>query len=319
MAFLDYYEIMDLAKDASSDDIKKAYRRLARKYHPDVSKEEDAEEKFKQLGEAYEVLKDPDKRAEYDSLVAQGAFRDDQFQPPPGWQSNAGFGDGGYTDVDPSQFSDIFETIFRSGNTGRRNAGSSRASFAFRGDDIRANLSISLREAFTGTTRNLTLDYPKMNESGQLTSSRKTLKTTIPAGVTDGQKIRLRGQGQEGINGGEKGDLIIEMRLESDKLFAVDDRDLTLVLPVAPWEAMLGTAINVPTLEDKLKVTIPAGAKAGQKLRLKGKGLPGKPPGDLFIVLKIVLPEIKSSADKELLEKMNQQMDFNPRAEMEVS
>lgn len=318
MAVLDYYEIMGVEKDASSDDIKKSYRRLARKYHPDVTKDADGEEKFKQLGEAYEVLKDPDKRAEYDSLVAQGAFRGDQFRPPPGWESNAGFADGGYTEVDPSQFSDIFETIFRGGRGSRGNASPAGGNFVFRGEDIHANLSISLHEAFAGATRNLTLDSPRLDEKGELISNRKTLKTIIPAGVTDGKKIRLRSQGQQGINGGENGDLIIEIRLEPDKLFAVDERDLTLVLPISPWEAMLGTAIEVPTLESKLKVTIRAGAKAGQKLRLKGKGLPGEPPGDLFIVLKIVLPEVKSAADKELLEKMKQQMDFDPRAEMEA-
>lgn len=317
MKFVDYYEVMGVPHDASGEDIKKAYRRLARKYHPDVSTAADAEAQFKVVGEAYEVLKDPDKRAEYDSLVKRGAFQGDQFTPPPDWESRAGFADGGYTEVDPRDFSEFFDAIFGRGG-GARPAGPGARGFAMRGEDLNARIPISLAEAFNGTTRTFSVQLRRVDENGAIVQDQKTLKANIPAGVVDGQKIRLRGQGQAGFGGGENGDLFLDVELERDPKFAVDGRDVSLVLPVAPWEAMLGASVNVPTLGGRVKLAIPAGAHPGQKLRLKGKGLPGSPPGDQFVIIKIVVPRINSDEDRALVEKMQTQMAFNPRADLEV-
>ncbi|MFT4584627.1 MAG: curved DNA-binding protein [Gammaproteobacteria bacterium] len=318
MESVNYYDVMGLAEDASADDIKKAYRRLARKYHPDVSSEPDAEEKFKSVGEAYEVLKDPDKREEYDTLRKYGAFEGDQFTPPPHWQSRAGVADGGYTEVDQRNFSEFFESIY--GRGGRAtHAGDPRASgFAFRGEDINARVSLSLAEAYSGTTRTFSLQIHRFDDNGVAVPELKTLKATVPPGVINGQKIRLRRQGQPGIGGGDNGDLFLEVELAHDRRFALDGRDVTLVLPISPWEAMLGASVDIPTLGGRVKLTIPAAANAGQKLRLKGKGLPGKPAGDQYVVLKIVVPPANSEEDRELVRKMQEQMSFDPRAEMEI-
>lgn len=313
---VDYYQVMGVAEDASADEIKKAYRKLARKYHPDVSAAEDAEQQFKAVGEAYEVLKDPDKRQEYDTLRKYGAFEGEQFTPPPDWRSSAGFAGGGYTEVDPAQFSDLFEAIYGRGGGFDRRAAHAGAGFALRGEDIHATIPISLAEAYSGTTRTFSLQVPVRDAQGRLMPESKTLKATVPAGVVDGQKIRLKGQGQPGIGEGANGDLFLEVALQPDRRFAVDGRNVTLVLPIAPWEAMLGANVDVPTLGGRVKLTIPANATGGQKLRLKGKGLPGKPAGDQYVVLKIVVPEAKSDQDRELLRQMRKQMDFDPRAEL---
>lgn len=313
---VDYYQVMGVAEDASADEIKKAYRKLARKYHPDVSAAEDAEQQFKAVGEAYEVLKDPDKRQEYDTLRKYGAFEGEQFTPPPDWRSSAGFAGGGYTEVDPAQFSDLFEAIYGRGGGFDRRAAHAGAGFALRGEDIHATIPISLAEAYSGTTRTFSLQVPVRDAQGRRMPESKTLKATVPAGVVDGQKIRLKGQGQPGIGEGANGDLFLEVALQPDRRFAVDGRNVTLVLPIAPWEAMLGANVDVPTLGGRVKLTIPANATGGQKLRLKGKGLPGKPAGDQYVVLKIVVPEAKSDQDRELLRQMRKQMDFDPRAEL---
>ena len=316
MEFVDYYEVMGVAQDASGDDIKKAYRRLARKYHPDVSAAPDAEQKFKTVGEAYEVLKDPEKRQEYDKLKKYGAFEGDQFTPPRDWRSSAGFTEGGYTEVDPAHFSDLFEAIYgRTGAFHGRPAGPA-PEFTLRGEDIHARVPITLGEAYCGTTRTFSVQIRRIDARGTPVPDSKTLKAAIPAGVVNGQKIRLKGQGQPGIGGGENGDLFLEVELEQDHRFAVDGRDLTLVLPIAPWEAILGASIDVPTLGGGVKLTIPANASGGQKLRMKGRGLPGRPPGDQYVILKIVVPPAKSEKDRELIRRMQEQMSFNPRSEL---
>lgn len=317
MEVLDYYEVMGVAENASPDEIRKAYRRLARKYHPDVSSAPDAEEKFKQVGEAYEVLKDADKRAEYDNLRKYGAFDGGQFRPPPDWDRQAGARGAGSADFDPRHFSDFFEAIY--GRQAGSRAGTGNADFSLRGEDIHANLSISLAEAFTGATRTFSLATHAYDESGRAVPETKTLKAKIPAGVVSGQKIRLRGQGGPGFGGGANGDLLLQVDIEPDKRFAIDGRDITLVLPIAPWEAILGASVDVPTLGGTVKLTIPKNASAGQKLRLAGRGLPGQPPGDQYVVLQIVVPKVTTDAERELIEKMRDQFTFDPRAQAGLS
>lgn len=322
MKFVDYYQVMGIAEDASADTIKKVYRKLARKYHPDVSQETDAEAKFKELGEAYEVLKDPDKRREYDDLRTHGTFDEGEFRPPPDWHSNADFGAGGYTEVDPAQFSEFFESLFGRGYSQRPGAagdGAARRQFSMRGEDILYTIAVPLEEAFSGSTRTIALQLHEFDATGTPTPKTKTLRVTIPAGVTQDQKIRLRGQGNPGLGKGASGDLYLQVDLLPHPQFTVDGRNLTLVVPVTPWEAALGATIDVPTLTGAVKLNIPANTKSGQKLRLKSKGLPGNPAGDLFVVAQLVLPDISNDADRELFRKMEQQMGFDPRAQMEHS
>ena len=313
----DYYEVMGVAEDASPEDIKKSYRRLARKYHPDVSSAPDAEEKFKQLGEAYEALKDPKKREEYDSLRKYGAFKDGQFRPPPDWDRQTDSRGPGQADFDSRRFSDFFEAIY--GRQAGRQTGAGGADFALRGEDIHASLSVSLAEAFAGTTRTFSLETHSYDESGRAVPETKTLKAKIPAGVVSGQKIRLRGQGGPGYGGGANGDLFLQVDIATDKRFAVDGRDITLVLPIAPWEAILGASVAVPTLGGNVKLTIPKDATAGQKLRLQGRGLPGQPPGDQYVVLQIVVPRVTTDVERELVEQMRDQFKFDPRAQAGLS
>ncbi|MDH3688797.1 MAG: DnaJ domain-containing protein [Gammaproteobacteria bacterium] len=318
MKFVDYYKIMGVEEDASAEDIKKAYRRLARKYHPDVSKESNAEAKFKELGEAYEVLKDPEKRTEYDELRRYGGVAGEEFTPPPGWQPHAG-SRGGFTDADAAHFSDFFETLFGNSRHGSHYSTASRGStFAMRGEDIHYRIPVSLEESYDGATRNISLHTHRLDQRGQAVPDIKTLTIKIPKGVTDGQKIRLRGQGGSGIGGAPDGDLYLEVELTPHRHFIAENRDITLILPISPWEAALGATVQVPTLSGLVNLTIPANAKAGQKLRLKGKGLPGKPAGDQYVVLQIVIPEVKSDADRALFKDMQEKMTFNPRTRLGV-
>lgn len=309
MRFVDYYQVMGVSPDASPEDIKKAYRRLARKFHPDVSKEPNAEEKFKQLGEAYEVLKDPTRRAEYDELRRYGGRSDEDFTPPPGWHARGGEG------VDPQaarRFSDFFEAIFGRGAAGQAH----HAGGAWPGEDIHYAIQITLEEAQQGGTRTITLTtqptYP-----GQAAEP-KTLKVTIPKGIQAGRQIRLKGQGHPGTGGARAGDLFLHVEYAPHRLFTVDGRDLTLVLPVAPWEAVLGATVTIPTLDGAVKLTVPANSQAGRKLRLAGKGLPGAHPGDLYVVLQIVVPGTPTARERELLATLAQESQFNPRAALGV-
>lgn len=316
MKFVDYYKVMGLSDQASAEEIKKVYRRLARKYHPDVSKEADAEAKFKQLGEAYEVLKDPEKRAEYDELRKYGSFRGEDFAPPPDWRARTAAGDTGYNEADPRQFSEFFEAIF--GRAGAAGGDRHRAGFALRGEDIHYRIPVSLEESATGASRAIALQVHGVDAQGRFTPETKTLRVTIPAGVTDGQRIRLKGQGHPGLGDAPAGDLYLHVDLQPHPWFTVEGRDLSLMLPVAPWEAVLGSSVNVPTLSGVVKLSIPANAKAGQKLRLKGKGLPGKPPGDLYAVLQIALPEVHTADERELFRALARRFTFNPRARLGV-
>jgi curved DNA-binding protein len=316
MKFKDYYEIMGVPEDASAGDIKKAYRTLARKHHPDLNKDKAAGDKFKELGEAYEVLKDPTKREEYDQIRKYGgAAAGEEFKPPPGWQSGADFSGGGYTTADAAEFSDFFETLFgrRGARTARAGAGPGGGTFAVRGEDIHYRIPVTLEESFNGSSRGISLQTHRYDADGRAVPETKTLNVKIPKGVVQGQKIRLRGQGGAGFGGAANGDLYMEVDLQPHPMYSVEGRDLTVVLPVAPWEAALGASVKVPTLGGAVNLTIPPGAHGGQRLRLKGRGLPGSVSGDQYVVLKIVMPPVKSDEDRALMERMRQQMPFNPR------
>ena len=324
MEFKDYYQLLGLARDASADDIKKAYRKLARKYHPDVSKEAQAEARFKEVGEAYEVLKDPEKRAAYDRLGANWRAGQD-FQPPPDW--NAGFETPGRGTGGPSpgqeDFSDFFETLFRQGfasaGTGR-GAHSPRGEFHAHGEDHHARIQINLEDAYRGATRSLSLRLPQLDADGRVTMRERTIEFTVPKGVRAGQHIRLAGQGGPPIGQGKAGDLYLEVEFHAHAHYRVEHRDVYLDLPVAPWEAALGAQIEVPTPAGSVELTIPPGSGAGRKLRLRGRGIPGATPGDFYFVLQIVLPPAHSDAEQAVYTAMQSQFkDFKPRARLEGS
>lgn len=288
----DYYKIMGVKSDASEQDIKLAYRRLARKYHPDISKEPNAEERFKEMGEAYEVLKDPAKRAEYDNFLKHRDFNQQQQQES--WRPE-------YTgSYQSAQFNDdIFESLFGHARQ--------RANQPMAGHDYSGKINISLEEAFNGTVKSIQVPV----DNGV-----QTLNVKIPQGVKSEQQIRLAGQGAPGINGGPNGDIYLTIYVEKHPMFDVMDNDIYLTLPIAPWEAALGTTVTVPTLGGKIDLKIPAGSQGGQKLRLKNRGLPGKNQGNQYVLLKIITPPAATDAAKELYKKMAEEMPFNPREAM---
>jgi curved DNA-binding protein len=310
MEFKDYYGVMGVARDATQDEIKRAYRKLARKYHPDVSKEPDAEARFKELGEAYEVLRDPEKRAAYDQLGANWKAGQD-FRPPPDWDAGFEFS-GGYRDS--GGFSDFFESLF--GRFGARHAGG--PGFSARGEDHHARILIDVEDAFHGATRTITLHAPQIDAQGHVRTRERTLNVRIPRGVRQGQHIRLAGQGTPGIGGGGAGDLYLDVEFKPHRLYRIEGRDLYLELPIAPWEAALGARVKVPTPDGIVDLTIPAGSTAGRKLRLKGRGIPARPSGDLYVVLQIALPPAESETARRLYRTMQQEMAFNPRTGLGV-
>ena len=317
MDYKDYYAVIGVARDATQDEIKRAYRKLARKYHPDVSKEPDAERRFKELGEAYEVLKDPEKRAAYDQLGSNWRAGQ-EFRPPPGWDAGFEFSGGGYTDADQAGFSDFFETLFGRGGP-FHGAGFSRRPYGSgRGEDHHSTIEVSLEDAYHGATLSLQLRVPGYDAQGRLSSKLRRLQVKVPRGVTSGKRIRLAGQGGAGLNGGPSGDLFLEVRLKPHPLYQVEGKDVFLSLPVTPWEAALGARVKVPTLGGMVDLNIPAGARSGQKLRLKGRGLPvpGDTPGDQYAVLQIVTPPADSETKKALYEKMAREIPFNPRTHL---
>ena len=315
MEFKDYYQIMGVARDATQDEIKRAYRLLARKFHPDVSKEPDAETRFKEVGEANEVLKDPEKRAAYDKLGANWKTGQD-FRPPPDWNSGFEFTGGGFTGGDAAQFSDFFEALYgRDFSAGRGQRAPSHA----KGEDHRARVSIDLEDAYNGATRTITLQVPEINEQGHVAMRERKLNVSIPRGIRAGQHIRLAGQGAPGQGLGKSGDLYLEIEFRAHPFYRVEQHDVYLDLPVAPWEAALGAALNVPTPGGVVEVTIPAGAAAGNKLRLKGRGIPASTPGDFYAVLKIALPTADDDAAKEVYRNMAAHFkSFNPRSKLGV-
>lgn len=298
--YKDYYQIMGVARDVSPDELKRVYRRLARKYHPDVSKEANAEARFKEVQEAYEVLKDPEKRAAYDQLGSNWR-QGQEFRPPPDWGQNFEF--SGAQFGEEGGFSDFFSSLFGQRAGGGRARGGARG-FAMAGDDQVASIEIDLEDSFGGSSKTIELKG-------------RTLKLTIPAGITEGQRIRLAGQGSPGHGGGPAGDLYLEVKFREHRLFKAEGRDVTLTLPIAPWEAALGATVATPTLAGPVDLRIPPNAKSGQRLRLKGRGLPGATPGDQYVALKIVLPPADSPQARELYERMQRELPFDPRAELQ--
>ncbi len=313
MEFKDYYAIMGVARDATQDEIKRAYRKLARKYHPDVSKEPDAEARFKEVGEAYEVLKDPEKRAAYDQLGSQWRAGQ-EFRPPPDWDAGFEFSRGGFEAGDAAAFSDFFESLF-----GRARGGGSAGGpggFRARGQDHHAKVLVDLEDSLHGATRSITLRTPELTPDGHVTTREHTLNVRIPKGVRPGQQIRLAGQGGPGMGKAPAGDLYLEVEFRAHALYRVDGADLYLDLPVAPWEAALGASVQVPTPAGKVDLKIPPGSSQGRRLRLKGRGIPAKEPGDLYVVLQIALPQADTERAREFYRRMQAEMNFDPRADL---
>ena len=318
MEYKDYYEILGLKKDAPQDEVKRAYRKLARKYHPDVSKESDAEVKFKEVGEAYEVLKDPEKREAYDQLGANWKAGQDGFQPPPDWEQNFDFGGGGYTQGNAEDYSSFFEDLFggdRASSGRYHRSGGPSGGFQAKGENVRARIMIDLEDSLNGTKQSVKMSIPEINEQGQVVSKQRTLSIKIPKGIKEGQTIRLSKQGNPGHGGGEAGDLLIEVAFNTHPLYSINEKDISLNVPIAPWEATLGATIQVPTPDGKkVDMKVPADSQQGRKLRLKGKGLPGKDAGDFYVVLQVMLPPSSDPKVKEYNEKMRDEIDFNPRS-----
>ena len=322
MEYQDYYETLGIKRGASQDEVQKAFRKLARKYHPDINKQPGAEDRFKQINEAYEVLKDPEKRKMYDSLGSN--WRNGQnFSPPPEWEqmfggfsrhTHGGQGASQFEFSGMGGFSDFFESIF--GNMGGfGNSGFGRGTQTTPGQSLEAAISISLEDAFHGAKKTITLDMVEQLPNGSTVSKPKSYSVKIPAGSKEGTTIRLKGQGAPSISGGAAGDLLLRVKLLKHPKFTVSGSDLVTTLSLAPWEAALGTKIPVKTMSGSVNLTIPAGSQSGKRLRLKGKGLPqkGGSNGDLFVELKIVVPEKLSKEEKKLFEELSQKSAFKPR------
>ena len=319
MKYKDYYETLGVPRSATQDEIKQAYRKAARKYHPDVSKLADAEARFKEINEANEVLKDPEKRAAYDQMGSNWKAGQ-EFQPPPNWDAGfefrggqgSPFGAGGTFsaggDFDPSDF---FETLF-----GRRGAGpgAGRRRPSAQGEDHHAKVLIDVEDAYRGAERTISLRAPIEGADGRIEMQERTLDVHIPKGIRPGQHLRLAGQGNAGIGGGKPGDLYLEIAFNPHSRFRVDGADVYVDLPLAPWEAALGATVDVPTPDGAVQLTVPKGSAAGRKLRLKGRGLPGKSPGDFYAVLAIVVPKAESDAARAAYENLAKAFpSFEPR------
>ncbi len=324
MKFRDYYETLGVARSATEAEIKVAYRKLARKYHPDVNKEVTAEDQFKEIGEAYAVLKDTEKRAAYDRMGSNWKNGQD-FTPPPNWNegfeyANTGFGDGrsgfgGGFECDQSEF---FESLFGRGR--HRQGGRSshpQQGMNFKGQDHHAKILIDIADAYNGAKRTISLHMPAQDASGHVTTQERKLDVSIPKGIRAGQNLRLSGQGGPGVGGGAAGDLYLEVDFHPNPIYRIDGKDIYLDLPLAPWEAALGATVEVPTpAGSALELKIPAGTTAGRKMRLKGKGIPGTEPGDLYVVPIIALPSAKTDAQKEAYQTLAKAFDFNPRTHL---
>ncbi|SDH35454.1 DnaJ C-terminal domain-containing protein [Paraburkholderia phenazinium] len=312
MKYKDYYAVLGLERSASQDEIKRAYRKLARKHHPDLNKQADAEERFKEVGEAYEVLKDPEKRAAYDRLGSEWQSGQ-EFQPPPNWDEGFEFRGAGEDAAGEANLNDFFEAMFGRGHGHGMHQRQGPAA-AMAGQDHHAKILIDLEDAYRGAQRAISLQMPVVDEQGHLTLQTRTLDVSLPKGIRAGQHLRLAGQGAPGMGGGPAGDLYLEIAFREHPRFRVDGRDVSLDLPVAPWEAALGAQVTVPTPDGSVEMTVPRNSQGGRRLRLKGKGIPGTPPGDLYVVLNIVLPPADTERAAAAYDVMRQAFNFDPRA-----
>lgn len=312
MAKRDFYEALGVGRNASTEDIRKAYKKKVRELHPDQNRDDpEAEARFKEVNEAYEVLKDPEKRAAYDQL-GRDWKQGQNFDPPPGWDTGFEFSGGGFTGSDASDFSDFFESLFGGlgGDFGGRHRGRTRGQA---GEDHHARIAVDLEDAFQGAERTITLRMPQIDANGQVVNREHKLNVKIPKGIRPGQQIRLSGQGGKGPDG-RAGDLYLTVEFKPHRLYRIEGKDLFLELPVAPWEAALGAKVKVPTPAGAVDMSVPAGSRSGQKLRLKGRGLPDKPAGDLYAVLRIAVPPADNDRARELYQQMREELDFDPRA-----
>ena len=307
MKYKDYYAVLGVSRDASEEDIKKAYRKLARKYHPDVSKEQDAEEKFKGVGEAYETLKDPEKRAAYDQLGRHAAG--EEFRPPPDWQQSFGGAQFSFEDID---LADLF-----AGLAGRQGARARTGPIP--GADYEAGVRLTFDQAFKGTEIELDLMAVEYGEDGMARRVPHRMKVRIPPGVVDGQKLRVPGKGGKGLRGGREGDLYLDIEVESHPLYRADGLDLHMDLPLAPWEAVLGTTAQMPTPAGTVSLKVPPGTRAGQKLRLAGRGFKRADgtAGHLYANVQIAVPTVVDEPQRELFRQLASASSFNPRAQFE--
>jgi curved DNA-binding protein len=324
MEFQDYYKILGVERDATADAIKKAFRKLARKYHPDVSKEADAEARMKEVNEAYAVLSDTEKRAAYDQL-GSGYQAGQDFRPPPGWDAGFEFsqaggpraGAQGFSHEQARSFSDFFSEIFggMGGGGGAGFAGASaRATYRGQGEDHHAKVVLELEDSFRGGSRQISLRVPKLDDRGHVVLTTRTLNVKIPKGVRAGQVIRLAGQGSPGVQNEPAGDLLLEVQFNPHPRYHVEGRDLHVKLPVTPWEAMLGAVIPVELPGGIEKIRIPEGAQSGRQLRVRGKGLPSEPPGDLLLEIDVKLPPADTPKAREFYENMARELAFDPRS-----
>ena len=310
MEFKDYYQVLGVARDAPADEIKKAYRKLARKYHPDVSKEPDANTRMKEVNEAWAALSDPEKRAAYDQL-GRGHQPGQDFRPPPDWDAGFEFSGSGVPPDESADFSDFFSQIFgRMGGARARQ----RGNFQARGEDHHAKVMLDIEDAFAGAERQIALRVPKADGQGRVTMETRTLNVKIPKGVHAGQMIRLVGQGSPGHGGAPAGDLLLEVQFNSHDRYRVEGRDIHLRLPISPWEGALGAVVPVQAPGASLEVRIPAGAQSGKQMRVRGKGIPGATPGDLYLDLQVVLPPAQTPEARAVYETMARDLAFDPRA-----
>jgi curved DNA-binding protein len=310
MKYKDYYSILGVERNADADAIKKAYRKLAHKYHPDVSKDPEGEEKFKEIAEAYETLKDREKRAAYDQLGTPRPGQD--FRPPPGWETQFGGSGMSFDDID---LADLFAGLAGASQRGARQ----RPGMPVHGQDYEVTAHITLEDAYQGTLVDLSLTVPEYDDQGRVRRVQRAFKARIPKGATDGQRLRLAGQGGKGLNGGPNGDLYLNIALHPHPLFRVNGHDLYLDLPLTPWEAALGATVTVPTLGGPVSLKVPPGTSAGRKLRMMKRGLP-KPSsgaGDLFAIVQIAVPTVLSERERSLFKELANNSTFNPRGHFE--
>lgn len=310
MEFKDYYQTLGVAREATAEEIKKAFRKLARKHHPDVSKEPDAEARMQEVNEAHAVLSDPAKRAAYDQL-GRGWQPGQEFRPPPDWNAGFEFSGRGFAPHETADFSDFFAELFGGlGGHGRPHRG---GSYPARGEDHHAKVLLDLEDSFHGATREITLRQPRLDDQGRPRLENRTLRVRIPRGVHQGQVIRLAGQGAPGSGGAPAGDLLLEVQFRSHARWRPEGRNLHQSLPVTPWEAALGGIVTVQLPAGSVKVRIPEGARGGGQLRVRGKGIPGEPPGDLLLDIQVILPPADTPRARELYETMARELAFDPR------